>query len=297
MVRDMSRLGRYLDPLLVESLRNLQLPARRLAEGGASGRHKSPRHGASVEFRQHRFYTAGDEVRHIDWRLLARTDRPFVRQFEQETNLRCMIALDASGSMGYRGKFDYSLRLATALAYLLLGNGEHVGLSVFTGAIDRWISPLSSTQQLARLVDAMERTVPRGNSEVKSLHDICQRLRRRSLVIVVSDLFFSADQIATALARLRHNRHETILARILHPDEIEFPFKSWTQLEGLEGERPQAADPALGRRIYLQNFARHDRSLHDICRAQHVELATFRTDEPLSESLGGFLRKRLLMKH
>jgi uncharacterized protein (DUF58 family) len=289
-------LSRYLDPLLVERLNHLQLPSRRLAEGGAVGLHKSPLRGASVEFRQHRFYVPGDDPRKLDWRVLARTDRHFVKQFDQETNLRCLIALDCSGSMAYGAgirKFDYAARLAAAVGYLLLGNDEQVGLATISNKIEQWISPTASTRQLSRMVDAMERAEPRGKSEARGLQKIANRLPRRSLVIAISDFFWPAEGIGKALAHLHHNRHETILLRVLHRDEIEFPFKSPVRLDGLEGEAGRACDPAMMRRIYLENFARHEKAMRDSCRINRAEMNRFVTDEPIAEALAGFLRRRL----
>src|SRR5580658_6559288 len=137
----MSSVGRYLDPALVERLSAFQLSARNVVEGATTGQHRSPVKGASVEFRQHRFYTPGDEPRRLDWRVLGRTDRPYIKEYDEETNLRCVLLLDCSGSMAYGAppKFDYAARLVASLAYLMLANTEHVGLALFSEGLRRWI--------------------------------------------------------------------------------------------------------------------------------------------------------------
>src|SRR5215212_2492871 len=160
----MSLVSRYLEPSLIERLNALQLSARRVVEGQTIGQHRSPVRGASIEFRQHRAYVPGDEPRRLDWRVLARTDRPYVREYDEETNLRCTILLDRSGSMAYRGggskrvrKFDYAAKIAASLAYLMLGQTESVGLATFGTKMEAWVPPHNAGGQLARIIDVLER--------------------------------------------------------------------------------------------------------------------------------------------
>jgi uncharacterized protein (DUF58 family) len=296
--RLMSYVGRYLDPALVETLSHLRLSARRVVEGGVAGLHRSPMRGASIEFRQHRFYSPGDEVRRLDWRLLGRTDRPYIKEYDEETNLRCLLLLDASGSMAYAGrgvsKFDYAAKLVAALAYLMLADGESVGLGVFTRQLDRFVPPRSGTGQLSRLIETLERSSPRGESAIDPvLRAAADRLGRRLLVILISDCFSPTPQLRQGLSRLAHDRHELIVMRLLDADEERFPFKTWTNLRGLEGEPSVLTDPALVRRMYLDNFRQHARELEETCRTLKAELARMLTDEPLVEVLTGFLRRRV----
>ena len=296
----MSLVSRYLDPPLVERLNALQLSARRVVEGQTIGQHRSPVRGASVEFRQHRAYVPGDEPRRLDWRVFGRTDRPFVRQYDEETNLRCAVVLDRSGSMAYAGqrpraerKFDYAAKLVASLAYLMLGQTESVGLATFEKRIDAWLPPHGGTGQLARVIDVLERTSPAGASDVSAaMHESAERLERRSLVIVVSDFFAPVPSVKRALARVRHGRHEVIALRVLDPDEIEFPFRNWVRLRGLEGEGSRLCEPALVRQRYLASFARHAQALHEAHRAHAAEFHLFRTDRPLDDALVTFLRRR-----
>ena len=297
----MSFVTRYLEPALVERLNHLQVSARSVVEGAISGAHRSPLKGASVEFRQHRFYTPGDEPRRLDWRVLGRTDRPYIKEYDEETNLRCALVLDESGSMAYgaaRGqlagsKFDYGARLVAALSYLMLGQTEAVGLAQFGDRLREWLAPRAGTAQLSRVIDLLERGVPAGEGDVgRSMQEVADRLGRRSLVIVVSDLITPVARVREGLARLRHDRHETILLRVMHPDELDFPFRRWTRFRGMEGEKARLLEPAVVRKVYLENFARHKRELEETCRALGAELYVTTTDKPLIETITRFLQRR-----
>ena len=302
----MSFVTRYLDPALVERLNHLQVSARRVVEGSVTGAHRSPLKGVSVEFRQHRFYAPGDEPRRLDWRVLGRTDRPYIKEYDEETNLRCALVLDESGSMSYGGataggaagvvpgsKFDYAARLVASLAYLMLGQTESAGVALFGERVRQWLAPRAGTTQLSRVIDLLERAAPVGQSQPgQAIQEVADRLGRRSLVIVVSDLFTPLAPLRHGLARLAHDRHEAILLRVLHPDEVEFPFRRWTRFHGLEGERARLLEPAMVRNIYLDNFRRHRRELEETARAHGAEFHAFVTDKPLIDSVTAFLRHR-----
>lgn len=293
----MSLVSRYLDANLIERLNHLQLSARSVVEGGTTGLHKSPVKGASIDFRQHRAYVPGDELRRLDWRVLGRTDRPYIKEYDEETNLRCAVMLDSSGSMAYGGKFgskfDYAAKLTAALAYLMLGQTESVGLAVFGKKLDAWLAPHSGTAQLAQVIEVLERSVPRGESSAaQAMRDVADRLGRRSLVIVISDLFQTVEKLREGLARLRHDRHEVIVMQVLDPDETNFPFRTWSRFRGLEGERAQLAEPAAVRKAYLENFNRHRQGVQQSCRMLNAEFQVFMTDRPLIDSLTGFLHRR-----
>ena len=302
----MSFVTRYLEPALVERLNHLQVSARSVVEGSVTGAHRSPLKGASVEFRQHRFYAPGDEPRRLDWRVLGRTDRPYIKEYDEETNLRCALVLDDSGSMAYGtlegkgvagvaagSKFDYGAKLVAALAYLMLGQTESVGLALVGERLRQWLAPRAGTPQLSRVIDLLERAAPGGPSDPgRAMHDVADRLGRRSLAIVVSDFFTPVPRLREGLARLRHDRHETIVLQILDRDETEFPFSKWTRFRGLEGEGPQLCEPAVVRKIYLENFRRHRKELEETCRAMGAEFFSFVTEKPLIESITYFLHRR-----
>jgi uncharacterized protein (DUF58 family) len=321
----MSFVSRYLDPTLVERLNQLQLSARRIVEGSTTGLHKSPFKGASIEFRQHRFYVRGDEPRRLDWRVLGRTDRFYIKEYDEETNLRCLLMLDVSGSMGYGGKvdernapvgdsarlnadrgdaargnafqggtkFDFAARLVASLAYLMLANTEHVGLATFADGIERWLPARSGTGQLAQLVDALDHVSPHGRTDPgRAMHQAAERLGRRSLVIIVSDFFSTVPSISEGLAHFGHDGHEVIVLRVLDRDELDFPFKTWMRLRGMEGERARMCEPGLMRRQYLENFRTHAALLEDRCASLKTEFAQFATDQPMLDALTGFLQRR-----
>lgn len=304
----MALLSRYLDPVLVEQLNQLQVSARQVVEGSISGQHRSPIKGASVEFRQHRFYTVGDEPRRIDWRVLARTDRPYVKEYDEETNLRCAMLLDCSGSMAYAGtrpvvgrmqgmpenKFTRGAGLVAALSYLMLGQTEAVGLGLLSARLDHWMPPAGGSAQLPRVMSILDRAAPHGRAKLEAaIHQAAERIERRALVMILSDFIAPLSHIRRALARLRHDRHEVILLRILHPDETTFPFSHWTRFRGLEGESPHLCEPARVRRIYLDNFQRHEKGLSDACRAAGAEYYSFLTSQSLIQTVTTFLRRRV----
>lgn len=288
-------LGRLLDPQFVESLNHLALGARRVVEGNTIGLHRSPIKGASVEFRQHRLYVAGDEPKRIDWRVLARSDRAFVKEFDEETNLRATLFLDASGSMAYGkpSKFDYAVRLVAGLSYLMLAQTESAGLAVASDSAHDYLAPAAASTQLARIVDVLERINAEGPTVLDQvLLRAADRMDRRSLVIIVSDFLLPVDQLRKGLARLNHDRHELVLVRLLHPDEISFPFQSWARFKGYEGEQPRLIEGPQVRRTYLRNFKQHEEQLKQACRAIRADLLTCPTDQPLLDAVMAVVRRR-----
>jgi uncharacterized protein (DUF58 family) len=292
-----SHVSRYLEPAVVEQLNHLQLSARSVVVGSTVGQHKSPIKGASVEFRQHRIYVHGDEPRRLDWRVLGRTDRHYVKEYDEETNLRCVVMLDCSGSMAYAGsgqsKFDYAAKLAAGFAYLMLGQTESVGVAMCGKGVEHWLSPHGGPMQLARVLDALERRGPRGESGLAvAMHGVAERLERRGLVIVLSDFFVPVEMVRGGLAHLRHDRHEVIAMQVVDRDEEEFPFRNWCRFRGLEGERAKLCEPAMMRKMYRENFRRHRMELREACVTLGVEYAGFITDRGLLEAIRGFLSRR-----
>src|SRR5262245_11206487 len=235
----MPHVGRFLEPALVERLNQLQFTARRVVEGNTAGLHRSQLKGASVEFRQHRFYVPGDDPRRLDWRVLGRTNRPYIKEYDEETNLRGLILFDRSGSMAFAGakgqgrgasesKFDYGSRLVAALSYLMLAQTESVGVAIFGENIESFLPPHSGSGQLSRVIDLLERAAPRGKSDpCRAMQESADRLERRGLVVIVSDLFSPIESLKRGLARLVHDRHEVIAVRVIDPAEVDFPFKGW----------------------------------------------------------------------
>ena len=287
----MPDIARYLDPLTVEQLAHLRPAARRgVVDGLSGGPHRGRFQGTTAEFRQHRPYVPGDEPRRLDWRVLARTDRPVVRQHDTHTNLRCLLVLDASGSMAYGDKSLAAARVVAALAHLLLSAGESVGVSVAAPG-GTWLSPRTGSVQLARVVDVLDRTRPAGAVDWPSAAAASvARLGRRAVVVVVSDLLAPVVTVRAALSHFRRARHDVTCLRLLHPDEQQFPFRGRLRLRGLEGERPVAVDPAVARPAYLANVGRHRRDLTAACRSLAVGLHEASTADPVATTVARVLR-------
>lgn len=294
----MPQISNVLTPADLQKISNLQLFARQVVEGFCTGLHRSPHKGFSVEFKQHRQYVPGDEIRHIDWRVFGRSDRFYIREYEEETNLRATLLLDLSGSMDYgRGevsKYQYAVRLAACLAYLMLGQQDSVGMVTFDSKVRRYIPPRSRISHLQVLIDELQKSQPGGETEIgRVFHDLVPKLNRRGVLIIISDLFGDVSELLRALAHFRHAHHEIIIFQIWDRDELEFPFKSWTQFEGLEPSGGKhMLDPVLLREAYLANLAKFRDELSRGCSRHKIDLVPFTTDQPYSDALAAYLSRR-----
>lgn len=296
----MAQLADYLAPAELQKISNLQVMARLVVEGFISGLHRSPHKGFSVEFAQHRQYVQGDEIRRLDWKVFAKTDRLYVREYEEETNLRCTLLLDLSGSMAYGGekavaKHQYALRLAAAFSYLLLQQRDSVGLVTFDTAVRRYIPPRSNTRHLRVLLEELSTAEPGGETDLgRVLHDLVPRLHRRGLIVLLSDCLGDVRALTSALAHFRSARHEVLVFHILDRDEVEFPFREWTRFESLEqAEAFRMVDPAQFREAYLANLKRFQEELVAGCRKHRVDLVPMVTDQPYADALSQYLTRRL----
>lgn len=282
----------------------LQLFARQVVEGFCSGLHRSPHKGISVEFKQHRQYVAGDEIRHLDWRVFGKTDRYYIREYEEETNLRSTLMLDCSGSMGYRGesasagpsltKLEYAQRLAACFAYLMLSQQDSVGIATFDDQIRDVIPNRATASHLQTLAAAMEKCQSGGDGDLgKLLGTLTPKLGRRGLVVILSDCFGDSESLLRGLSHLRHHRHEVIIFQIWDRDELEFPFKQWTRFDCLEIDGvKQMVDPAHLRADYMKNLARFREELQQVCDRCRIDLVPMVTDEPYAKALAGYLASR-----
>ena len=298
----MAHVSDFLTPSDLQRISNLQVFARQVVEGFTTGMHRSPHKGFSVEFKQHRQYVPGDEIRHIDWRVFARSDRYYIREYEEETNLRATIILDRSGSMEYGGghpggvsKFEYATKLAACLSYLMLQQSDGVGLVTFDTKIRRYIPPRSRVSHLRMILNELENGKPGGETELgKVFHDLVPKLHRRGLLIIISDCFGEVSNFLKALAHFRHARHEILVFQIWHPDELAFQFKGWTQFECMERDGVKhLLDPAILRQAYLANLEKFRSELTRGCRRHKVDLVPFTTDEPYAKALAAYLSRRL----
>ena len=284
----------------IQKLSRLQVLARDVVEGFCSGLHRSPHKGFSVEFKEHRSYVRGDEIRRIDWKLYAKTDRLFIREYEEETNLRCSLLVDASGSMAYTGsrskmsKHDYAVRLAACMAYMMLQQQDSAGMMTFDTKIRQHVPPRSRPKHLQAIVGGLDKSKPRGETELGDVfHKLASQIPRRGLVVIFSDLFGNIEQLMTALAHFRHARHEIIIFQIWDPDELDFPFRQWMQFTSLEDEEHRhMVDPAQIRRTYLANLEQFREQLTAGCHRHRISLVPMRTDEPYADALAAYLALR-----
>ena len=298
----MAHVSDFLTPSDLQRISNLQVFARQVVEGFTTGLHRSPHKGFSVEFKQHRQYVPGDEIRHIDWRVYARSDRYYIREYEEETNLRATLIVDRSGSMEYGGgqpgqvsKFEYATKLAACLSYLMLQQSDGVGLVTFDTEIRRYIPPRSRVSHLRMILNELENGKPGGETELgKVFHDLVPKLHRRGLLIIISDCFGEVANFLKALAHFRHARHEILVFQIWHPDELNFQFKGWTQFECMERDGVKhLLDPAILRQAYLANLEKFRTELTRGCRRHKVDLVPFTTDEPYAKALAAYLSRRV----
>ena len=288
----------YLDPPTLAKIQALELKARRTIEGLVSGPHRSPLQGVSVEFAEHREYVPGEDVRHLDWKLFGKTDRLFVKRYEQETNLVCNLVLDASQSMAYASKgiskLKYASQIAACLAYLVVHRQDSVGAAFFETEVTQFIPAASTPAQLTQLLHLLAQVepLPQRGKVGAALDELAERYRKRSLVIVASDCFDDVDSIMTGLKHLRHRRHEAALFHVLDPAELDFPFRDVTMFKGLEGIPPQLADPKGLRAAYQEAFGAYRQRLEVECRTAGVDYVLARTDRPLDQFLFEYLAAR-----
>jgi uncharacterized protein (DUF58 family) len=287
-----------LDPTALAHFGRLELIARLVVEGVMSGLHRSPFKGFSVEFAEHRQYGPGDEIRHIDWRAFGKSDRYYVKEYEEETNLKAYLVVDSSGSMAYAGrtasKFEHARRLAASLAYLMISQRDAVGLVTFDDSVRAMIPARSAPGHFSALCKALEGTRTGGETPVSGiLHALADRIKRRGLVVVISDGFDAVDDLVGALRHLRHRRHEVLFLHTLAPEEEEFPFRRPSRFRSLErADHHQRVDPASLRRAYLERFGAFCATLKEQARAMNADYHRASTAEPIETTLLDYLASR-----
>ena len=287
----------YLDPEVLQKLGDLELIAREVVEGLRVGSHRSHLRGFSTEFAHHRQYAPGYALRTIDWRVYGRTDRYYTKLYEAETNFDCHVLIDASSSMNYASgkvsKLEYAKYLAASMAYVVLKQRDSVGLSIFDSEVRAYLPP-RSTMGIILQIDQLLRDikpVPRS-SIAKQLHDIALMMKRRSFVVVISDLLSDVDDILAGLQHLRYDGHNVVVLHTLDPYELEFPFKGAWCFEGLEEETPLTTQADRIREDYLSSFNSYLEALRNGCTANQVDYTTVDTSRPLDTVLSEFFFKR-----
>ena len=278
-------------------IKSLQMRARVAVEGFLKGIHRSPYHGFSVEFSEYRQYSPGDDPRFLDWRLFARSDRYFVKRFEDETNLRCSIVLDTSRSMGYGSgpftKSDYARTAAATLAYFLNTQRDAVGLVTFEDRVVEFLPPRHRPGHLRRLMAILDREpMGRATDLAGPLEEVAATLKKRGLVVLISDLLAPIDALRTRLGYLRARGHDVIVLRVLDPAELTFEFETPAMFHDLESGREIYVDPGSARAEYLRRFEEHAAGIAKACADLGIEYASVATDRPLEFVLFDFLKAR-----
>jgi len=296
--RDPEKLRRYLDPKVLAKLGRLELKAQMIVEGYISGLHRSPYHGFSVEFAEHREYVPGDDTRHVDWKVFGRTDRFYIKQYEEETNLKSYILLDGSESMRYSGeggvsKYQYGTYVAASLSHLMLKQQDSVGLAIFDESLRSYVPPSSSQNHIHNIIQELDRQETARKTDVGLiLRSFADRVKRKGLIIIISDMFDTLEHIQRGLKHLRHKRHDVILFHVLDHDELSFPFQRMTLFEGLEGLPEVLADPRALRAAYLEEIGKFQEELKKICRRGRIDYVLLDTSRRLDAVLTAYLAAR-----
>jgi uncharacterized protein (DUF58 family) len=287
-----------LSPRLLAQIKRLDLKARMVVEGFLTGLHKSPYHGFSVEFAEYRPYLPGDEVKRIDWKVLARSDRYFIKEFEEETNLKAYILLDSSASMGYHSpnvasKLEYGSYLAAALSFLLLSQNDAAGLALFNSRLQRYLPPRSRRSHWNAILQELNHVKPLGQTGYKKIfQELAGHLKRRGLLVLISDLWGDDDEIINSLKNFRHLKHEVLVFHLLDPDESSFSFKSEAVFADMETGQELQINPADIKLRYLKALKQRTDHLGRECRRHLIDYQAIVTDQPFDQALLKYLHKR-----
>jgi len=289
----------YSDPDVIAQISDLTLRSRRLAEGGISGQHRSPFHGFNIEFASYRDYTPGDDLRRLDWRVFARSDRHYIKQYEEESNVRVTFVMDASASMNYKGaraalsKFEYASTLVVSLAMLLAKQQDPVGLVLFDEEAGTTLPPSAKQTQVTVMTELLESCTPARKTELGGLlSSLTDRIRRRGFLVIVSDLFTDMETVYDGLNRLRFLGHEVLVLQVVDRDELDLPFDGPTVFKDIEGDEELFAEPGGFRRDYQDAMQAFLDDVKRECGGRGYDHVRLVTDEPLGASLSRFLHGR-----
>jgi uncharacterized protein (DUF58 family) len=291
---------RFLHPEAIKRISRMELRARHIVEGFLSGMHRSPYFGQSVEFLQHREYTIGDDLRHVDWKVWARQDRLVIKQYEEETNLRCILMVDTSASMSYGkgplNKYEYACTVAVSLAYLILKQQDAIGCVAFDDDVRAKVPIRSKRTHLQSVIESLSVTEPRDKTDMQSIfRNVAESYPRRGMVVVVSDLLTDPKALLKGLKLLRRQGHDVMVFHIMDDDELDFPFTGPTRFDGLESADYLNCNPRALREGYLEAVNEFLDEVRRGCAHNTVDYALIRTSEPLDAALATYLSTRLGM--
>ena len=289
--------SQFLDPAALMAIRNLELRARTVVEGFWHGLHRSPYHGFSVEFTEYRSYSPGDDPRYLDWKLVGRTDRYFIKKFEDETNLRCHLLVDSSRSMTYGSngytKADYGRTLAATLGYFLAQQGDATGLLTFDERVREYLPARHRPGHLRHLMLALEKPAAGTATDLAApLRRIAELTQKRGLIVLLSDLLAPADSLEAPLALLTAARHEVIVFQVLDPTELSFDFKAASRFLDLETGRDLFLEPATAKADYQKRLGEHLEAVRNLCQRLGITHNQLSTAQPLELALFDFLKAR-----
>ena len=282
---------------MVAMLNSISLKAKLVVEGYIIGQHRSPYHGFSVEFAEHRSYEPGDEVKHIDWKLYGKTNRLYVKRYEEETNLRAHLILDTSKSMSYTSnkvsKLEYGSYLLAALSYLMISQQDAAGVVLFDEKIRSFIPPKSTPSHLNTLLNALDVPEPGNDTKIEPvLHEMAERINKRGLVIIISDLLDEPENVLNGLKHFRHRKQEVILFHILDRNELEFEFNSRTKFVDMESGDEITTDPWQVRNDYKNIILDLQKYYKRNCRLNKIDYVPLFTDDNLDKGLNEYFNKR-----
>jgi uncharacterized protein (DUF58 family) len=289
---------KLLDPKAIASAEALGMNARFIVEGYMAGDHKSPDRGFAIEFAQHREYSPGDDVRHLDWKMLGKTERYYIKQYEQETNFVAHLLVDGSESMKYGSgkitKLDYAKMIAACLSYIILNQRDAVALGIFDEDMQEYIPRSDNRDTLFKIMTRLAEFDPElGTETATMLHGLASTIRRRGIMIVISDFFDDEKELIEGIQHLRFKGHEVILMQVLDPYEIDFPFKGMVEFEGFENIPKLKTRPRQIRKTYQREFAAFQDRLREACTRNQCHFLEVRTDQALDEVLTDYLAFRM----
>lgn len=289
---------KYLNPSVISKLNSLELRARLVVEGFMVGLHKSPYHGFSVEFSEHRPYMQGDSLKDIDWKVYGKTEKFFIKQYEEETNLKSYILLDTSRSMSYSSegnisKLEYASTLVAGLSYLMIRQQDAVGLSLYSENINKYLPPKASKAYLQEILKSLsESQASDKTNTASSLHSIAEKIKRRGLVIIVSDLFDDVNSVLTALKHFRYKKNEVIVFQILDPQERNFAFGSDAIFKDMETEDEITTQPYQIQKAYREAMSEFVGRIKAECLNSNIEYNLIETSMPFDKALFSYIQKR-----
>ena len=289
---------KYLDPQTLDKIKRLDVRARLVVEGFITGHHRSPYNGFAIEFAAHREYAPGDDLRHIDWKVWSKTDRLYIKEYEEETNLKCHLLVDCSKSMRYGeqsgwSKFDYAATAAASLGYMMQQQQDSVGLVLFSNKIDKTLKASSHPSNLKLIFHELEQTKPDDQTDVSDpFFALASQIRQRGMVVLFSDLFLDPEQLGKSLQQFRLRKHEVVVFHVMHHDELVFPFQENTLFRGMEVAGELHTEPRALRKSYMEAVEQYMAKVKKVCAAAGIDHVLLDTSKPLGGVLSSYLNFR-----